>query len=227
MFIINKNYNKEMIMNYAYFRSCSDYASLATQENSIDKYLLKNSCKVDKKKIEISSFGQPLEDRKDFIDFLHSLKDKDKLFIYDLSAFSIKVGEVVKVLNCIFKKDIDIIISRFNIKIDSSSHCKTILSLLNEVREGCKRIKKSGIGRPKGSLSKSKYDLYRDKIIIFLKEGRSVNEISKILKVSRSSLRDYIVSRGLKELVSKKSDTKEEKALKLLDSECRIISNKG
>ena len=189
-------------MNYGYFRSSNAICSLAIQENSVDEYLLKSGLNIDKREIELSSFSKSLEKREDFIKFIHSLKDKDKLFIYDLSILSLKIDEVVKILNCIFKKDVDIIICRFNIILNRDSSSKIVLYLLNEMSEDLKSFQRRKLGRPKGSLSKSKYDRYREKILSLLKEEKSVNEISKILNISRSSLRDYIASRNLKELAS-------------------------
>lgn len=209
-------------MNYAYFRSLNSPYPLAVQENSVDSFVLKNGLKIDKREIEISSFQNSLEERSEFREFIHSLKDRDNLFIYDLSILSDKVDEIVKVLNCIFKREIDIFISRFNIKINNSTKSKIVISLLNEVREDLKNIQKRKMGRPKGSLSKSKYDRYRENIIKLLKEGRSVNEISKMLNINRSSLRDYIASRNLKELASIEKRNSESLTIILPEKECKI-----
>lgn len=209
-------------MNYAYFRSLNSLYPLAVQENSVDSFVLKNGLKIDKREIEISSFQNSLEERSEFREFIHSLKDRDNLFIYDLSILSDKVDEIVKVLNCIFKREIDIFISRFNIKINNSTKSKIVISLLNEVREDLKNIQKRKMGRPKGSLSKSKYDRYRENIIKLLKEGRSVNEISKMLNINRSSLRDYIASRNLKELASIEKRNSESLTIILPEKECKI-----
>jgi Mn-dependent DtxR family transcriptional regulator len=44
--------------------------------------------------------------------------------------------------------------------------------------------------------------MYLEQIIELLKKRRSVSEIARVLGVSRSSLKDYIESRELKEVVS-------------------------
>jgi response regulator of citrate/malate metabolism len=56
------------------------------------------------------------------------------------------------------------------------------------------------IGRPKGSKSSSKFDVYINEIISFIKEKKSVSEMARTLGVSRSSLKDYIESRELKQV---------------------------
>jgi predicted DNA-binding protein YlxM (UPF0122 family) len=53
-------------------------------------------------------------------------------------------------------------------------------------------------------MSKSKFDAYRPQIIELLENRTSISEIAKILQVSRTSLKDYVNSRGLKELVKAK-----------------------
>ena len=58
------------------------------------------------------------------------------------------------------------------------------------------------VGRPKGSKSSSKFDVYIEDIMNYLQEKKSVSEIARILNVSRSSLKDYIESRELRELVN-------------------------
>jgi hypothetical protein len=79
------------------------------------------------------------------------------------------------------------------------------LSVLVRVRDEKIHPKPEAIqGRPKGRMSKSKFDIYRPKVIAMLEDGASVSEISKALHVSRSSLKDYINSRGLKELAKTK-----------------------
>ena len=71
------------------------------------------------------------------------------------------------------------------------------------------------IGRPKGSKSSSKFDKYISDIILLLKEKKSVSEMARILNVSRSSLKDYVESRELKQLafgslISQSVETSEE-----------------
>ncbi len=210
-------------MNYAYLRVQNIRHSIAFQEKSIELFASKKSLGIDEKEVEISPFTKSLEEREDFLEFLQSLKEGDTLFVYELSVLSNRVGEIVKILNCLFKKEITIYFSRYQIKVDISTPAKIIISLLNEIRENFITIKHKGIGRPKGSLSKSKYDKFRDEIINYLKEGKSVSQISKILDVSRTSLRDYIVSRDLKELAIREEDINKRGEIFVIPaSECKI-----
>lgn len=213
-------------MVYAYLRAQNIRYSIASQEKSIEDFALKKGFVIEEKEVEISSYNKPLEERDDFRAFLHSLKSEDKLFVYDLSVFSNRVGEVVKILNCLFKRGVEIYISRYTLKLSENSPAKVAITLLNELRENYKELKKKGLGRPKGSISKSKYDIYRDKILKFLKEGKSVSEISKILNISRTSLRDYIISRNLKELAATEGNIEKTGEIFIIPmSECKIEKN--
>lgn len=75
-----------------------------------------------------------------------------------------------------------------------------IFPLLNSLRKEEKE-KSNQIGRPKGSKSSSKFDVHQRNILSLLSKGMSVSAIARELDVSRSSLKDYIESRGIKELV--------------------------
>ena len=85
--------------------------------------------------------------------------------------------------------------------ITANSTIGEIFPLLNSLREE-QKIRENKIGRPKGSRSKSKFDLYQQEIIKYLKDGMNVSAIARKLDVSRSSLKDYIVSRGIKEMLN-------------------------
>jgi hypothetical protein len=76
-----------------------------------------------------------------------------------------------------------------------------VLGLVDQLRQTIQNEEKKEIGRPKGSKSSSKFDLYLEQIIAELKQGRNVSDIARLLNVSRSSLKDYVESRALKELV--------------------------
>ncbi len=209
-------------MNYIFLRSKSDRYSLATQEKSIKDYMHANGFKIEEVEIEISALSKNLEDRVEFRKFLHSLQEGDRLFIYDLRALSWRIGELIQILNCIFNHKIELIVTKYGLKITKDTPSHITIALINQQRE-VNRSSKAHTGRPKGSISKSKYDKYRETIIQMIKEGKSVTQIAKKLNISRSSLRDYIISRELKEIAGGKSKVN---ILELPKIECKI-NNKG
>ena len=67
-------------------------------------------------------------------------------------------------------------------------------------RKGLAKTKASGkaLGRPKGSLGMSRLDGKEDEIRQFIDLGVSRNAIAKITGVSRSTLYNFMATRGLK-----------------------------
>lgn len=183
-------------MNYIYIRSKNDRYSLHMQEDFLQEYMRQKGIPIDAVHFEVAAMSTKLEARDDLREFIHSLKSGDQVFIYDLRVISQRVGEVVQFLNCIFNHDLELIVAKYDVTIDKNTPSSLTISLLNLLREENKSIQMH-TGRPKGSISSSKYDKFRDTIIQMLKEGKNVSTIAKILGASRSSIRDYIASREL------------------------------
>lgn len=185
-------------MNVIYLRSSEDIWPLALQENTIKDLLQVKGIEADKIEVDMTPMSALLDERKGFKSFIHSLKPGDTIYVYDLAVLSRRVGELVQFFNCLFEHDLRLVIAKYDMAIDKESRAVDVIRILNTLRE--ENRKDGKMGRPKGSISRSKYDKYRDKIVEMIKEGRSVSEMAKILGVSRTSLRDYIVSRNLKEV---------------------------
>ncbi|NPA82680.1 MAG: recombinase family protein [Epsilonproteobacteria bacterium] len=206
-------------MNYIYLRSKSDRFSLALQEKNIKDYMALNGYEINSVEIEVSSLNRTLDERVEFKAFMHSLEAGDRIFVYDLRALSQRIGELIQIFNCIFEHKIELIVTRYGVRINKETPSHVVVSLLNQQREENKN-EVSHTGRPKGSISKSKYDVYREKIIQMIKEGKNVSEIAKALNVNRSSIRDYINSRELKKIAL--GGVENVKVLKLPENECKI-----
>jgi transposase-like protein len=143
------------------------------------------------------------------------------------------MGELTKILECLLKRDITIHICNMHICICRSTSPLELLTILSQYREN-NLVKKpeNTQGRPKGRMSKSKFDPYRAKIIDQLSENNSVSKIARDLGASRTSLKDYINSRGLKNLVEAKRTLLTEQPIKKVkkqintDEECSLIKGK-
>lgn len=177
-----------------------DY-SISYQQESILEYAQENSIAIEMTELDNALPSSSLEDREVFLNLLKSLKKDDTLLVYDISSFSKKVGELAKVFDCILKHDINVHVCNQNLVINNSTSAGFLMSLLSKQREININKESTSIGRPKGSFSKSKFDKYKTEIVKMLEENLSVSEIAKRLEVSRSSLKDFINSRSLKEIV--------------------------
>jgi len=187
-------------MNYVYLRQMPDNNNMSEQQRNILSFSLAQNLEIDKEVIEYSSKNHLIEDREKFEEFMHSLEEGSSLVVDTLSVLSNRAEELIKIINCMLSRSIDLYIASSKTRINKETTLVEIFPLLNDLREA-QKAKSNQIGRPKGSRSSSKFDIYQPQIISFLKEGMNVSAIARELSVSRSSLKDYIESRGIRELV--------------------------
>ncbi len=187
-------------MVYAYMRQVPGFPHLTTQQSDILAFALRNELNIDQEVVEYATKNLLLDERKDFETFLQSMQDGYTVIVSSLFVLSDKVEELVKVINCMLSHSVNLWIVDSNMVMNKETNMVEIFPLLNALRQEEKE-KTNQIGRPKGSKSSSKFDIYQREIISFLREGMNVSAIARELDVSRSSLKDYIESRGIKELV--------------------------
>ncbi len=128
------------------------------------------------------------------------MQDGYTVIVSSLYILSDRAEELIKVINCMLSHNVNLWIVDKNMLMNKDTNMVDIFPLLNALRKEEKE-KTNQIGRPKGSKSSSKFDIYQREIVSYLGEGMSVSAIARELDVSRSSLKDYIESRGIKELI--------------------------
>jgi DNA invertase Pin-like site-specific DNA recombinase len=181
-------------------RQVPGFPHLTTQQSDILSFTVRNGLNIDKEVVEYATKNLLLDERKDFEEFLQSMQEGYTVIVSSLFVLSDKVEELIKVINCMLSHSVNLWIVDSNMVMNKETSMVEIFPLLNELRQEEKE-KTNQIGRPKGSKSSSKFDIYQREIISFLSQGMSVSAIARELKVSRSSLKDYIESRGIKELI--------------------------
>lgn len=187
-------------MVYAYMRQVPGFQHLTTQKSEILAFALQKELKIDKEVVEYASKNLLLDERGEFEAFLQTMQDGYTIIISTLAILSDKVEELIKVINCMLSHKVNLWIVDVKMLMNQDTNMVEIFPLLNALRTEEKEKTKQ-IGRPKGSKSSSKFDVHQQEIISLLSEGMSVSAIARELNVSRSSLKDYIESRGIKELV--------------------------
>lgn len=188
-------------------KNISDKVNIIEQQDTILAYASRNRISIDSIEIETSDFSKVLEERSELKGFLRSLNADETLIVYDFWAFSSSVSELVKVIECLMKRNITLHIVNKREIIDADMTPLSVLSILAKEREMQRQPKERlRRGRPVGRMSQSKFDQYRSQVIAFLEEDVSVSQIARTLKVSRTSLKDYINSRNLKELAQTKKE---------------------
>lgn len=188
-------------MVYSYRRQVLGLPTLAEQQHEILSFVMERSIVIDKEVVEYTTKNLPLEERKEFEAFLAEMKPGNTVIVSSLSVLSDRADELVKVINCILTHNVDLWVAQSGMLINKETSMVEIFPLLAMLREeGQERNKQ--IGRPKGSKSHSKFDVYHRQIVGLLSEGMSVSAIARDLEVSRSSLKDYIESRSIKDLIT-------------------------
>jgi len=187
-------------MVYAYMRQIPTLDNLVTQKNDILTFSHQKDIDITQEVVEYATKDLLIDERKDFETFLKSLDEGNyTVVVASLAVLSTRVDELVKIISCMLSHHVDLWVCNANVCINHNSGMAEVFPLLEEQRK--KPQQETQIGRPKGSKSSSKFDVYHREIMTMLSQKQSVSAIARTLEVSRSSLKDYIESRGLKSLV--------------------------
>ena len=188
-------------MTVSYIRPDKDFDGVYEQLKLINGYADQKEITIQEELVDQTSQNKRIADRHEVVRFFRSLNG-DTLIIYDTWTLSSYIEDLVQMFSCLLKNDNTIHFVKPGVVIDRKSDTMVVLGLIDQLRQVLQDESKKGIGRPKGSKSSSKFDMYLEQIIDLLKKRKSVSEIARVLGVSRSSLKDYIESRELKEVVS-------------------------
>ena len=197
----------------AYIRASTNKQDLNNQKLEIFEYTKKNQLDVDEFiQITISS-RKTSKDRK-IDEMLISLNDADTLIVTELSRLGRSTAEIIGLINALVKKQVRVIAIKQSLDIkqhDMNSKIITALfSLFAELerdlislrtKEALANKKAQGVqlGKPKGTIQKSKFDKDIVKIKELLALGLSIRKIAKYLGYSNHiGLNEYINKRNLK-----------------------------
>jgi len=196
----------------SYIRVSTNTQDVKNQRYEILEYARTHDLTIDQFiEIEISS----RKDRKQrrIEEVLQKLSPGDTLIVSELSRLGRSTGEVIELVNELVRKKVRFIAIKQNLSINNghdmtSKIVVTLFGLMAELerdlismrtREALAAKKAQGkiLGRPKGSLGKSKLDGREDEIIRLLKSKVSKAAIARITGVSWLTLDRFIKSRGL------------------------------
>ena len=185
----------------AYIRPDKYFDAAQEQLQLINSYALAKSIVIDDEFIDQTSQNKRLNERTHVTDYFQS-KEESILLVYDVWVLSTNIEDLTQMFTCLLKNKFSIHFIKQSIIISNQSSVMLVLGLIDQLRQVMQGESKRVIGRPKGSKSSSKFDIYINEIIDFIKEKKSVSEMARLLKVSRSSLKDYIESRELKQVAN-------------------------
>ena len=183
----------------AYIRPDKHFDAAGEQLQIINSYAIANNMTIDEEVIDHISQNKRLVER------LHVTKnfqsqEGSTLLVQDVWVLSSNMEDVAEMFSCLLKNNFHVHFIKQSVLISRASTSMLIFALIDQLRQTLKAQEKKAIGRPKGSKSSSKFDQYISDIIGFIRDKKSVSEMAKRLDVSRSSLKDYIVSRELKQV---------------------------
>jgi len=200
-------------MIFSYIRVSSDTQTIQHQKDEINRYCSLNNLTIDKNiEIEISSRKDSRLRKIDYL--LESLNEDDILIVTELSRLGRNTGEVINLIDMILKIGVEIRILKQNLFIKDKDPMQkmmiTMLSMFSEferdmisqrTKESLKGLKDKGIklGKPQGTIQKSKFDKDKDKIVELLRLGLSYQKVvEKHLGYgSSSTLYTYVKKRKL------------------------------
>ena len=187
------------VMTMAYIRPDKNFDAAGEQLQQIKSYAIAMNLVIDDEFIDHISQNKPLSDRVHVTDYFQS-HIKSTLIIYDVWVLSTNIQDLVQMFSCLLKHEFIVHFIKQSVIISQQSDVMLVLGLIDQFRQTLQSETQRVIGRPKGSKSNSKFDQYINDILLYLREKKSVSEISRLLGVSRSSLKDYIESRELKQV---------------------------
>lgn len=203
-----------MSKTIAYIRTSTDKQDLNNQKLEIFEYAKKHQLQVnDFIEMSISSRKTSKERRID--EMLSALNDADILIVTELSRLGRSTAEVIGLINELLQKQVRVIVIKQQLDIKqhdmTSKVMITLFSLFSELerdlislrtKEALASKKRQGIklGKPKGTLQKSKFDNDVEKVKELLALGLSVRKIANFLGYSNHiGLNTYIRKRNLRE----------------------------
>ena len=202
----------EEMKTIGYLRISTDKQFAKNQKFEIMEYAQKNNISI-AEFIEVEMSSRKDRKKRRIDELFEKLNSGDTLITSELSRIGRSTGEVIGIINELIAKKVRFIAIKQNMTINGTQDIQTktlvtIFSLISEIEKDilsqrtvqalrAKRAQGIVLGRPKGSLGKSKLDGKQEQVQELLKHRVAKSAIARMLGVSRTTLLDYIRSRKL------------------------------
>lgn len=196
----------------AYLRASTDKQDLSHQKLEILEFARRQGLRVDEY-VEITISSRKTSKQRRIDELVQMLDEADTLIVTELSRLGRSTAEVIALVNALVERNIRVITIKQNLDITRQDmNSKIIIALFSlfaelerdlvslRTREALAAKKAQGqlLGKPKGTLQKSKFDKDVGRIKELLGYGLSVRKIAKVLGyASHIALNTYINKRGL------------------------------
>lgn len=202
-----------MAKTLAYLRASTDKQDTNNQKLEILEFARKKDMPIDDY-IELTISSRKTQKQRRIDELVSRLNPADTLIVTELSRLGRSTAEVIGLINALVEQNVRVIILKQNMDIQqqdmNSKIIITLFSLFSELerdlvsartKEALAAKKAQGItlGKPKGTIQKSKFDEHADKIKELLDMGLSVRKIAKFLGYSSHiGLNTYINKRQIR-----------------------------
>jgi putative DNA-invertase from lambdoid prophage Rac len=185
------------------------------QAEGIVKYLKENNLQLEKN-IEVE-VNIPNEEENIF-KILETCQNACTLIVYDINVFGRTSIMILKNIKYLLDYGVRIISVKQNLDFLNSNDMltkmilgiigmtinleKDLMSLRTKEALIARKLDGRSLGKPKGTIQKSKFDLQRDKIEELLGVGLSVRKIAKVLGYNNHiGLNNYVKKRNIREVI--------------------------
>jgi len=203
------------------FVRCIDNNEQYTQDqrSGINDYVDQHNMKISNPvEIKINS----VKDEKNLLELLETCKKGSTILVYDLNVFGRTIERILEIVKFFLDSKIRIIVIKQNLDLLDDTDMltqmilgvismtisleKDLMSLRTKEALTLKKLEGISLGKPKGTIQKSKFDKQRDKIEELLSVGLSVRKIAKLLGYSNHiGLNNYVKKRLIREKVQQNS----------------------
>jgi DNA invertase Pin-like site-specific DNA recombinase len=196
----------------AYIRASTDKQDLNHQKLELLEFARKKSLSIDEF-VEITISSRKTSKQRRIDELLERLDQADTLMVTELSRLGRSTSEVIELVNTLATRDVRVIICKQNLYISqhdiNSKVSLTLFSLFAELerdlislrtKEALASKKRQGqvLGKPKGTIQKSKFDKDVDRIKELLSYGLSKRKIATVIGYTNHiALNTYINKRKL------------------------------
>lgn len=208
----------------AYLRASTDKQDVNNQKLEILEFARTKDLKVGEF-IEITISSRKSSKQRRIDEILEKLADSDTLIVTELSRLGRSTAEVIALVNLLISRHIRLIVIKQN--LDLRQHNRqdmtakiivTLFSLFAELERdlislrtkealAAKKTQEIRLGKPRGTLQKSKFVEHRETIVELLDLGLSVRKTARYLGLrNHIGLNTYVNKRGLRRSVSSRPD---------------------
>jgi len=205
-----------MSRTVAYIRASTDKQDVQNQKYEILEFARQRDMNVDEF-IEITISSRKTAKQRRIDELMEKLASSDTLIVTELSRLGRSTAEVIGLVDELIRRHIRVLILKQNLDLHpqgeqyiTSKIVITVFSLLAELERdlislrtkealAMKKAQGMKLGKPLGTIQKSKFDKHRETIVEMLDLGLSVRKIAKNLGYSNHiGLNTYINKRGLR-----------------------------